>query len=150
METISKVGAYIKVIPCWKRVPLRSNAGAGKTFKNRKPLLNVTMLHSLNCMWHVFIFRDSSNPNPYTVRSFLVNQGLASHCLSPFQTPFFSHSFDWKVWHAVTYCSAISHSWCHTYKVHYFVDFFFPPLIFLVLISTVSEVQQFNTLTENL
>lgn len=82
-----------------------------------------SMLHSVNCMWHVFIFRDSLNPDHYSVHSFLVDQSgkLLIVTISETILP----PFNWKVWHAETYCSTLSHSWCHMYKLHYFIDFFF-------------------------
>lgn len=69
------------------------------------------------------ILRDSSNPDHYTVHSFLVNQSgkLLIVTISETILP----RFNGKVWHAETYCSTLSHSWCHTYKLHYFILFFF-------------------------
>lgn len=89
------------------------------SLKNKRSFLNVAILHSLNCMWHFFLFRAYLNPNPYTVHSFLVNQGLASHWFLPFHILLIERSC--MLWLR-----------CHTYTVHCFIDFH-PPSIFRCL-----------------
>lgn len=54
------------------------------SLKTRKSSLNVAMLHSLNACDISFFFRAYLNPNPYTVHSFLANQGLTSQWFLPF------------------------------------------------------------------
>lgn len=93
------------------------------------------------------ILRDSSNPDHYTVHSFLVNQSGKLLIVTVSET--ILPRFNGKVWHAETYCSTLSHSWCHTYKLHYFILFFFP-LVLLVFLAAVSGAQELYTLTENL